>query len=153
MSRNRVIFRRFGHGRHAPRGHSFQVSGISPPAHDRTVGGVSDYLVEVYVSRSSVSCAEQGCADVSRAAEQLTREGRQVRLVRSILVPEDETCFYFFEAQTRDAVWETVSRAGLRFERVLRAVSGWEPPALPDSATVPDRPDTSTKRTHEGERQ
>ncbi len=134
-------------------GHSFQVSGMSPPPRDLTVGGVFDYLVEVYVSRSSVTSAEQGSADVLRAAEQLTREGKQVRFVRSILVPEDETCFYFFEAQTRDTVCEAASRAGLKFERVLRAVSGWEPPALPDSPTLSDRPDTSTERTHKGEQQ
>lgn len=114
---------------------------------------MSDYLVEVYFSRSSAMGAEQGCADVSRAAEQLTREGTQVRFVRSILVPEDETCFYFFQAQTRAAVYETVSRAGLSAERVLKAVSGWEPPVPPDPSTSSDGPDTSTEGTHKGEQQ
>lgn len=61
--------------------------------------------------------------DVSAAAEELTSEGTHVRLVRSILVPEDETCFYLFQAQTGDAVRQVATRAGLRFERVVEAVA------------------------------
>jgi hypothetical protein len=62
------------------------------------------------------------CEEISAAAEQLTREGTRVRLVRSILVPEDETCFYLFRAQSGDAVRAAAARAGLRFERVVEAV-------------------------------
>ncbi len=60
--------------------------------------------------------------DVLAAAEELTREGTHVRLVRSILVPEDETCFYLFQAQTGDAVREVAARAGLQLERVVEAL-------------------------------
>jgi hypothetical protein len=45
--------------------------------------------------------------------------------VRSILVPEDETCFYLFQAQTGDAVRAAAARVGLQFERVVEAVADW----------------------------
>ena len=63
--------------------------------------------------------------DVSRAADQLTREGQQVRLLQSLFVPQDETCFLLFEAQSKDAVAEAARRCGLRFERLVEAVSNW----------------------------
>jgi len=83
---------------------------------------VSEFLVEVYVSRATAAPAPPGPEDVAEAAAQLTREGRRVRFLRSILVPEDETCFYLFQAQTGDAVREAATRAGLRFDRVREAV-------------------------------
>jgi hypothetical protein len=48
-------------------------------------------------------------------------EGIPVRLVRSIFVPEDETCLLLVEAPTADAVREVARRAGLAFERITRA--------------------------------
>lgn len=69
-----------------------------------------------------------GSEEVAAEADRLTREGTQVLLVCSILVPEDETCFYLFQAQTCDAVHEAAERAGLRFERVVEAVEDWSNP-------------------------
>ncbi len=111
---------------------------------------MSDYLVEVYTPRSPATFAGPGPADVSGAAEELTREGRPVQFVRSILVPEDETCFYFFESQTSEAVSEVATRAGLRFERVLRAFSDWQAPA-PAEGGLSDPSDTTTGTTDKGE--
>lgn len=85
---------------------------------------VSEFMVEVYVTTEAAR-AVPGSEEVAAAAEQLTREGRRVRLVRSIFVPEDETCFYIFQAQTSDAVREAATRAGLRFDRVRKAVTDW----------------------------
>jgi hypothetical protein len=86
---------------------------------------VPEYLVEVYFSRVAATSLLPSPDALSAAAEQLTREGTRVRLVRSILVPEDETCFYLFRAQTGDAVRETAARAGVQFERVVEAVADW----------------------------
>ena len=55
------------------------------------------------------------------AAEQLAREGTPIRLLRSILVPEDEVCFYLYEAGSAEAVHEAVRRASLPFGRVTEA--------------------------------
>jgi hypothetical protein len=53
----------------------------------------------------------------------MTREGTDVRFLRSIFVPEDETCFYLFEATSADTVREAAARAGLAFGRVAEAVA------------------------------
>jgi hypothetical protein len=39
----------------------------------------------------------------------------------AIFVPEDETCFFLYEAASADAVREVVHRAALSFERVSEA--------------------------------
>jgi Protein of unknown function (DUF4242) len=53
---------------------------------------------------------------------ELRAEGIEVRLVRSVFVPEDESCFYLFRAASADAVLEAARRAGLRVDRLLEAV-------------------------------
>jgi hypothetical protein len=50
-----------------------------------------------------------------------------VRFLQSIFVPEDEICFYLYEARSADAVCEAASRAGLRFERITEAVADSTP--------------------------
>ena len=57
------------------------------------------------------------------AAEQLTRERTRVRFERSIHVPEDEICFFVFDApSSRDAAL-AAQRAGLDPFRVVEAIS------------------------------
>ena len=84
---------------------------------------MAEFLVELYVSRTEPLAAEQGAARARLVAEQLTREGTPVRCLRSIFVPEDETCFYLYEAASADHVRAAVERAGLPFERVAEAVT------------------------------
>jgi hypothetical protein len=97
---------------------------------------VSEFLVEVYCSKAAAGYSLPRPEEISRAADQLTREGRQVELERCVLVPDDETCFYLFEAQSTDAVAELARRCGLRFERLVEAVSDWFP-AHPNSKENP----------------
>jgi hypothetical protein len=98
---------------------------------------VAEFLVEMYVSRTESPGAVPPSEDVSRVAEQITREGRQVRLVRSIVVPEEETCFYLFEARTAEVVRDAATRAGLQFERVVEAIEDWKsPPTESDPAAL-----------------
>ena len=84
---------------------------------------MTEFLVELYVSRTDSLAAESGGERGRLAAEELTREGTPVRYLRSIFVPEDETCFHLYEAATADAVHEVARRAALRFERVAQAVT------------------------------
>ena len=58
-----------------------------------------------------------------RATEDLRGEGTLVRLVRSVFVPEDETCLYLYEAGSAEAVREAARRAELPAERVTEVVS------------------------------
>jgi hypothetical protein len=86
---------------------------------------VAEFLVELYVSRiDGAAVAENGARRARLAAEELTREGRQVRYLRSIFVPGDETCFFLYEANRVEDVEEAARRASLRVERVAEAIAG-----------------------------
>ena len=57
------------------------------------------------------------------AGEELTRGATRVRFDRSIHVPEDEICFYVFDAPSARDATEAAKRAGLDPIRVVEAVS------------------------------
>jgi hypothetical protein len=61
---------------------------------------------------------------MARAAKRLDAVAalRSVRFVRSVFVPEDETCFYLFEADALEAVLRVARQANLRFEHISEAV-------------------------------
>ena len=82
---------------------------------------MDEFVLEFYASRSDTADVKRRAQRARRAADALTREGTPVRFVRSIYVPEDETCFLLVEAPTVEAVRETASRAELLFERVVEA--------------------------------
>jgi hypothetical protein len=84
---------------------------------------MAGYVVEVYVSRLSASILDDTSARARRAAEELSRAGTPVVYICSIFLPEDETCFHFFEAPSLEAIQETCSRLGLTFERIAEATS------------------------------
>lgn len=46
-----------------------------------------------------------------------------MRFVRSVFVPEDETCFYVYEADSAGTVREVARRAGLPIDRLVEACS------------------------------
>jgi hypothetical protein len=83
---------------------------------------VARFLVELYVARTDARAVRCGAERSRRAAEALTRAGTPVRYVRSIFVPEDETCFFLYEAASADAVRQAVCGAALTCERVVEAV-------------------------------
>ena len=84
--------------------------------------GHARYLVEAYVPRSDVGEARAAGRDACAAAEELSDEGTHVRYVRSTFLPNDETCFYVFEAASEEAVREVCRRAGIGPGRIVRAV-------------------------------
>jgi Protein of unknown function (DUF4242) len=88
---------------------------------------VAEFLVELYVSRANAGAVENGAERTRLAAEALTREGTPVQYLRSIFVPEDETCFFLCEAPSAKAVHEAVRRAALPFERIAEAVAVSKP--------------------------
>jgi len=84
---------------------------------------MAEFLLEFYVAQTDGAAVERGAERTRLAAEELTREGTPVRYLRSIFVPEDETCFFLYEAASADTVREAAERAELRFERVTEAVA------------------------------
>lgn len=84
---------------------------------------MAEYLVELYVAQGDHAVAQHHVAVAERAGADLTREGRAVRYLQSVFVPEDETCFLLYEADSVDLVTEAVGRAGLRLEHVSAATT------------------------------
>ena len=84
------------------------------------------YLVETYLPRG---IAGERAAREQRArsvAKELAREGTRARFIGSTYVPEDEMCFFTFDApSSRDAAL-LAQRAGLDPVRVVEAVSSEE---------------------------
>ena len=80
------------------------------------------YLVESYIPRSRAREARAAGRDARIAAEELAREGTQVRYVRTTFLPDDETCFHIFEAVSEKAVGEACRRAGIGSGRIVPAI-------------------------------
>ena len=81
------------------------------------------YLVETYLARGSAG--ERGTRErrARSAAEELTREGTRISFDRSIHVPEDEICFFVFDASSGRTAALVAERAQLDPIRVVEAVS------------------------------
>jgi hypothetical protein len=79
---------------------------------------MNEFLVELYRSQTEVQAAVADGERARAAAEVVTGSGTAVRLVRSIFVPEDETCFLLFEAESPSAVRQAMATAGLPCEDV-----------------------------------
>lgn len=82
---------------------------------------MTEFLVELYVSKDNRAAIAVEWEHLSRAAAELTDAGSPVRLLRSIFVPEDETCFLLVEAGAADTVRELARRAALSYERIVEA--------------------------------
>ena len=85
---------------------------------------MAEYLAERYASRHDAAAVAAGAERARREAERMSGEGTHVRLVRSIFVPEDETCFYLYDAHSAEAVLEAARRADIRIDRIAETVTG-----------------------------
>ena len=81
------------------------------------------YLVETYLARGRAGERAARERRARSAAEDLTDGRTRVRFDRSIYVPEDEICFFLFDAPSgRDAAL-VAERAELDSIRVVEVVS------------------------------
>lgn len=64
---------------------------------------------------------------VSAAAKRVSAREADVKYLRAIYVPEDETCFYVFEAPSADLVVQASTLAGLGDGRIVEAFDGSAP--------------------------
>ena len=88
---------------------------------------MTEFLVEIYHSHSEVRAAVADGERARAAAESLTRSGTAVRLVRSLFIPDDETCFLLFEAASADGVRAAMALAGLPCDEVHEAAGELRP--------------------------
>jgi len=84
---------------------------------------VPSYLVETYLARGQAEERSVRERRARSAAEELTRGRARVRFDRSIHVPQDEICFYVFDAPSARDAAQVAQRAGLDPIRVVEAVS------------------------------
>lgn len=76
--------------------------------------------MEAYVPRgraTEIRDAEARAREAARAAE-------RVRFVRTTFLPDDEVCFFVFEAESARTVGAVTKRAGIRAERIIEVVEG-----------------------------
>jgi hypothetical protein len=84
---------------------------------------VPSYLVETFLARGAAGERQARERRACSVAEEMTREGTRVGFEGSIHVPEDEICFFAFEASSsRDAAL-VAQRARLEPLRVVEAIS------------------------------
>jgi hypothetical protein len=92
---------------------------------DRAVGEARrTYLVEHYRPGLTVDGLKQWAERVREATDELEREGKHVRYLRSTIVPADESLLCVLEAASEELVREAYARAGLPFERLSIAIPG-----------------------------
>jgi hypothetical protein len=80
------------------------------------------YLVETYLGRGVAGERAARERRARSAAEELTRGGTRVRFTGSTYVPEDEICFFAFQAPSGREAAVAAQRAGLEPLRVVEAV-------------------------------
>jgi len=81
---------------------------------------VPSYLVETYLARNRAGERTERDRRARSAVAKLTQE--RVRFQRSIYVPEDEICFFVFDAPSGREAALAAQRAGLEPIRVVEAI-------------------------------
>jgi hypothetical protein len=87
---------------------------------------VPSYLVETYLAKSSTGERTDRERRARSVAEELTRRGTRVRFDGAIHVPEDEICFYVFDASSGTVAACAAERAGLDAVRIVEAIASRE---------------------------
>jgi hypothetical protein len=90
------------------------------------VDGVPSYLVETFLARGAAGERTARERRAHSAAEELTREGTSVRFDHTIHVPEDEICFFVFDARSGREAALVAQRANLDPLRIVEAISSGE---------------------------
>jgi hypothetical protein len=81
------------------------------------------YLVETFLPRGAAGERTARERRARSAAEELTRQGTRVRFDRTIHVPEDEICFFIFDARSGREAALVAQQAALDPFRVVEALS------------------------------
>lgn len=84
------------------------------------------YLVETFLPRGRAGERTARERRARTAADELTRRGTRVRFDQAIHVPEDEICFFVFDAPSGADVALAAQLAELAPLRVVEAVSSTE---------------------------
>lgn len=84
---------------------------------------MTQFFIEVFTPRANAGQLAAAERRAISAARRLSNADRAVEFVRATYIPEDELCFFVFDAPSgRDAAL-VAQRAGLAAIRVVEAVS------------------------------
>jgi hypothetical protein len=84
------------------------------------------YLVETFLASSRAGERVARERRARSAAQELTEQGIPVRFDSLIHVPQDETCFFVFEAPSGPDAARAAQQAGLEPFRVVEAIPSGE---------------------------
>ena len=84
------------------------------------------YLVETYLARGNAGGRAARERRARSAAAELTGQGTRVRFDRTIHLPEDEICFFVFDAESGTDAALAAQCAQLEPLRVVEAISSGE---------------------------
>jgi hypothetical protein len=87
------------------------------------VQNLARYTVELKRVYGGWSGIEAATARARGVAEEIRGEGTPVRFLRSVFVPEDESCFFLYEGPSPDAVRDAAVRAELTVEHVEETIA------------------------------
>jgi hypothetical protein len=110
-----------------------------------------EFLAETYAPRGVPGPAAPGAAGAALAADEACQDGAPVRFLGAILMPEEETCLWLYQAPSAGAVRAAMTAAGLRPERITPAVWIRPPDAAPSltagsaATSAPDSDRTSCR--------
>jgi hypothetical protein len=99
---------------------------------------VTAYLAECYWPGVTAEKLASVVGRAQTAVEELRREGVQVGVTGSWLVPGDEVALLLVDASTAEAARALNERAGVPFERIVEVVS------IPPSKPRPSEPTPTT---------
>ena len=88
-----------------------------------------EFVAEQYFSRTDIAGARRAAGAAQHVAEALARGGMAIELVRSIFIPEDETCMFIYVADSLESVRHSAERGGLAFDRIAQGAG--EPEGTP----------------------
>ena len=96
-----------------------------------------EFLAETYTFLLAPGIPAVCAADVAGAAAHAAGPGASACFLGAVAVPEEETCFWLYQAPSAAAVRAAMIAAGLRPERITPAVSIRPPDSAPSPTAGP----------------
>jgi hypothetical protein len=82
----------------------------------------SRYLVELATPASGWQDLQRLTSRARAEAEEMSRKGAAIRFLRSIFVPEDQSCYFLYEGDSIETVGEAGRRAQLHVVRIAEGL-------------------------------
>jgi hypothetical protein len=83
---------------------------------------MNQYLVEHYWPGITRERLQDATRRLRSAAAAIARDGKDIRYLRSTLVPGDEVALVVFAASSAELVAEAYARAGVSYDRIVAAL-------------------------------